>query len=80
MKQVYLTMLTAFTVFGLQAQITITEDNIPDVGDEYTFIFHSSPSYGPGSAGADQTFDFSTAAGVSNTLEYKFNFSMTFVV
>ena len=57
--------LTAFVLVMLItaqlgfAQISLTQDNYPIVGDAFDYIFVETAGVTPGSSGADVTWDFS---------------------
>jgi len=75
MKQIYsLTFLLALSFYSfntLQAQITLTENNLPNVGDQ---LFESNSvdlNFSEGNAGADQTYDFTNLmANQVDTVRY----------
>lgn len=63
MKQTLLSLtLCAFTV-GLFAQIQVTSDNFPALGDVLVTNIDNTPTIVPGDSGADKTWDFSTLDG-----------------
>ena len=72
MKQTLLSLiLCAFTV-GLFAQIQVTSDNFPALGDVLITNVDNTPTVSPGDSGADKTWDFSTLDGEEmNTITYE---------
>lgn len=70
MKKQLLTTFLSFMTLALISQITVTENNIAGVGDVIYESIDTMPNnmFSPGSAGANQTWDFSTVqAHVSDT-------------
>ena len=65
MKKIILHIIFTFTVFQLSAQITITSENFPQIGD--TLVTATDRMPGPVSltAGANQTWDYSFLEGNS---------------
>lgn len=63
------TLLTAslFSLFSLKAQITITQNDMPVIGDQIFQITDTSYTLDPGISGADLTWDFSSASEAFST-------------
>lgn len=62
MKQIYLPLVLILSFLATSnAQISLLSTDMSNVGDQIVRYIDSIPSYGPGSAGANQTWDFSGA-------------------
>lgn len=71
MKKTYSLIATAFISVHLNAQITLTSENhTPQVGDVLHYVLNPFFTFNVSQSGPDQTWDFSSAAGMSMEVNY----------
>jgi hypothetical protein len=59
LKYILIFIVLVLTVQQLNSQPTLTLDNVPQIGDSYTFRYCDTLGVKPGDAGISQTWDFS---------------------
>ncbi|PCH92308.1 MAG: hypothetical protein COB85_08345 [Bacteroidetes bacterium] len=71
MKKLNLSVILAFIFASASAQITLTSANaVPSIGASYTYVSMASPIVDVSPSGANQTWDFTSIAGVITTSDY----------